>query len=116
MANKEDFVKYIDEKLSPHFTKDGEKWTCEKQVSMGNQIMVVNGQRYEQPGAVKTIKFCIELTGDGCLKETNQDIPFVQINFYVIEDDETKYLCPETCLYYDDNEYFSNLIREFFGF
>lgn len=116
MATKEDFINYIDSKLSPHFTREGVIWSCDKQVSMGNQIMVINGRRFEQPGATKNIKLCVELTGEGCLKEPNEDIPFIQVKFYVIEDDETRYLCPETCLYYDDNIYFDNLIKEFFGF
>ncbi len=119
-SSRDDFIGFIDDRLKDIFNRDPEKelWVNERDVVMGTQVVIVNGQRNETPGQSVHVVSSVEVVGDGSIKDVDNDneIPFIQLDFYVKENDNpVKYLSPEMCLYYDDNLFFNQLINQFFG-
>lgn len=119
METKEEFIEHINSRLTPLFTKDPEKdiWINERDVTTGGGVVVINGQRHEQPGETRHVITCVEVTGYGELRDVGKEEgdPFVQIDFYAIDGGEPHYFGPTFCMFYDDTVLFDNLINNFFG-
>ena len=117
--NREDFIKYIEDKLSgSSFTKDPEStnWTNEWDRQMGGEVIVVNGQRMQQPGQLQHVKVALEFYGDGELREGDIVNGFIQMDATIKEgDDPEQPMIPTECLYYDDPSYFDMLMNKLFG-
>lgn len=117
---RDDFIKFIDERIGSVFSKDSEKelWVNERDTTTGQQVVIVNGQRTEHPGQTIHVTSMIEVVGDGSVKDIESEVeePFIQVEFRVQQGDSPiEYLGPEMCLYYDDNVFFNSLINQFFG-
>lgn len=113
---KDDFLKFVDECLkSIGFVKDSEKnlWVLDRDVRMGGGVMVVNGQRMENPGEIRHIVFSVEEVGEGGMKgvEKETEEGFVEIEFYVIENGERQDLTPTMCMYFDDQNEFNMVLN-----
>ena len=53
--------------------------------------------------------------GDGCIKDDNSEIPFVEVNFDAVEDGTTKEIGPTFCFGWDDEEEFNYILNKIFG-
>ena len=116
--NRDDLIKHIDEALSGYFTKDGEKWTCERMVSRGGGVVIINGQRINQPGQQHRLCLTVEVVGNGDIREDGSDRvdEFVMIDFTAKEDDgPERSMSPTECIYYDEFDYFDQLTHNLFG-
>lgn len=116
---REDFIKYINDTLvSKNFTKEPEKetWIYTRDVQTGGQTIVINGQRHDQPGEIHHIKFCVEVYGNGDVKDIKTEIvsPFIEINFSVFDNDKPENVGPTFCIYHDDNMLFNELVNKIF--
>jgi hypothetical protein len=82
----------------------------------GGHVVVINGQRMEQPGQQIVVKNIIRFNGDGWLSdndETNQR-PFTQVVFEVsYNSDEPQHIL-EDCLYWDEIGLIDNYIKQIF--
>ena len=116
--NREDLIGHIDEILSSHFVKDCEKWTLERDVTKGGGVVIINGQRMNNPGETHHIRLTVEVVGEGslCTVDSENAAKFVMIDFTTNEDDgPDQPMSPTECIYYDDFDYFDGLVHHFFG-
>jgi len=116
---RDSFVEWIDKRLTGlNFCKseDSEMWSLERDVQTAGQTMIINGQRMDQPGQVRHLKFQVEIFGDGEVKDVSAERidPFVEINFYVFENDSRISEWPTFCVFFDDNLLFDSLLNKFF--
>ena len=84
--------------------------------STGGQVIVINGQRMEQPGQQYTIKYIVRFNGDGWVMnedETNQR-PFTQVVFECSTNSSEPQHLAEECLYWDELGLISNYIKQIF--
>ena len=116
---RDSFIEWIDKRLTGlSFCKseDSESWTLEKEVQGNEMTVIVNGRRVDQPGEVRHLKFQVEVFGDGEMKDvsTERIDPFVEINFYVFENDFLISEYPTFCMFFDDNILFDSLLNKIF--
>lgn len=90
------------------FTNTNEVYEWNRQIQQRGQTIIINGQRMDQPGQTITISYKIEIVGDGCMMDTNDNIEreFTQIRFEVGGD------VHEECFYWDDFTYFENILKQ----
>lgn len=117
--NREDIINFINDTLiESGFTKNPETefWTIEKDLQTGMRTVVINGKRVDNAGNTKHVKVCIEITGEGELKDiaTNKIDPFIEMDIYSMENNLKEDITPTICLYYDDQEEFTSIINQFF--
>ena len=82
---RSNFVDFINKRLTDGgFIKDQENeiWAVEKDIHSGGRTIIVNGRRIDQPGELRSIKFIVEIFGEGEIKENDAVEPFIEINFY----------------------------------
>ena len=114
---REDFIKFIDDTLCKFgFLKnsDLEHWISGRDVRSGGGVMIVNGQRINNPGEIHHIEFNVEVVGGGSIKGVDSGIEdeFVEVDFYMIENEMRQDLTPTMCMYFDDNNEFSAIINK----
>ena len=113
---REGFISFINERLTGiGFTKEGERWTLEQDIQNQAQVVIVNGRRVEQPAESRHVKLYVEVFGDGCVKDDNSEIPFVEVNFDAVEDGVAKEIGPTFCFGWDDEEEFNYILNKIFG-
>lgn len=88
MNMKDQFISKVDEMLTKlNFTKIENKYELNKVVSQPGQVIVINGQRMEQPGQSINIKYIINDLGDGYISNVDDsnkiDLIFYKIEVYV---------------------------------
>lgn len=90
------------------FTNTNEVYEWNRQVRQRGQTIVINGQRMDQPGQIITIPYRIEIVGDGCVMDEDDNIEqeFTQIRFEVNGD------MHEECFNWDDFAYFENILKQ----
>lgn len=106
---KQEFLDNIRNTLtSIGFAEDNNTYEWKRQVRQRGQTIVINGQRMDQPGQTITISYKIEIIGDGCVMDVNDNIErgFTQIRFEVNGD------TLEECFYQDDFPYFENILKQ----
>lgn len=113
---KDDFLKFVDERLkSIGFIKNPENnlWTLDHDVRVGGGVMIVNGQRINNPGELRHISFNIEEVGEGGMKDVENSVEegFIEMDFYMIENGKRQYLTPTMCMYFDDRDEFNNVMN-----
>ena len=116
--HRDDLIGHIDEIMSTHFTKDGETWTLERDVTKGGGVMIINGQRMNNPGETHHLKLTVEVVGEGGQRTVGSETfeEFLMIDFTSNEDDgPDQPMSPTECLYYDDFDYFDQLVHHLFG-
>ena len=116
---RDSFIEWIDKRLTGlSFCKseDSESWVLEKEDHRNGTTMIINGRRIDQPGEVRHLKFQVEVFGEGDMKDvgTERTDPFVEINFYVFENDSLISEWPTFCMFFDDNILFDSLLNKFF--
>ena len=116
---RDSFVEWIDKILKGmNFCKpeDSESWILEKEDHRNGTTMIINGHRIDRPGEARHLKFQVEVFGDGDIKDvsTEQIDPFVEINFYIFENDSLISEWPTFCMFFDDNILFDSLLKKFF--
>ena len=116
---RDSFIEWIDKRLTGlSFCKseDSESWTLEKEDHRNGTTMIINGRRIDQPGEVRHLKFQVEVFGEGDMKDvgTERTDPFVEINFYVFENDFLISEYPTFCMFFDDNILFDSLLNKIF--
>lgn len=116
---RDSFIEWINKRLTElSFCKseDSESWTLKKEDHRNGTTMIINGRRIDQPGEVRHLKFQVEVFGDGEMKDvdTERTDPFVEINFYVFENDSLISEWPTFCMFFDDNILFDSLLNKFF--
>lgn len=81
--------------------------------STGGQVVVINGQRIEQPGQQVVVKHVITLNGDGYVvdEDDNNCREFTQILFEAYVNDE-KQFAMEQCFYWDEPDEVSKVMHE----
>ena len=98
------------------FTKNDNKWSLTKQIQQPCQIMIINGQRMEQPGQVINIEYIVELLGEGYIETTNipdtrNDILYMN---FITKQGEDELNSNAFGLYDDDSEYFNIILASIF--
>lgn len=90
------------------FVNDNEVYEWKRQIQQHGQTIVINGQRMDQPGQIITIPYRIEVVGDGCIMDADDNIEqeFTQIRFEV--NGETH----EECFNWNDFAYFENILKQ----
>lgn len=88
MNMKDQFISKVDEMLTKlNFVKTENKYELNKVVSQPGQVIVINGQRLEQPGQSVNIKYVITDLGDGYISNVDDsnkiDLIFYKIEVYV---------------------------------
>jgi len=116
---RDSFIEWIDKRLTGlNFCKseDSESWSLEKEDHRNGTTMIINGRRIDQPGEVRHLKFQVEVFGEGDMKDisTERTDPFVEINFYVFENDFLISEYPTFCMFFDDNILFDSLLNKIF--
>ena len=114
--SRENFIEFINDTLNRFgFIKesDGERWILNHDIQTGGSVVVVNGQRINNPGEIHHIEFNIEVVGNGSMKDTDSNIEeeFIEIDFYAIENEIRQDITPTMCMYFDDNNEFNELIN-----
>lgn len=117
---RDDFIKFIDERLSQDgFIKSSEEesWNCEQDIQTPPQVIIVNGQRHEQPGDVVHVKYGVKVFGDGEMKDVKTETieSFIEIDFWSEKDGVKENTTPTFCMYYDDNMLFNIILNKLFG-
>ena len=98
------------------FSTSGDDYIREVVRSTGGQVIMINGQRMEQPGQQYTIKYIVRFNGDGWVMnedETNQR-PFTQVVFECSTNNSEPQHLAEECLYWDELGLISNYIKQIF--
>jgi len=113
---REEFVSFINDKLTGiGFTGEGERWIIEQDIQDHPQVVIVNGRRVEQPAESRHIKLYVEMFGDGCVRDDNSEIPFVEVNFGAEENEVVKEIGPTFCFEWEDEEEFNYILNKIFG-
>jgi len=117
--SKEDFIEWMDKRLAESgFTKDPEQyiWVVARDVQGPSQIIVINGQRHDQPGESHHFKFEVELFGDGEMKDIDTEIvnSFIEVNFNIYQDDYHISEWPTFCMFFDDQILFDSILNKMF--
>ena len=98
------------------FSNIGDDYVREVVRSTGGQVIMINGQRMEQPGQQYTIKYIVRFNGDGWVMnedETNQR-PFTQVVFECSTNNSEPQYLTEECLYWDELGLIGNYIKQIF--
>jgi hypothetical protein len=117
---KEDFLKFIEGRLAEDdFVKDAEKlaWRVEREVHTPGSVVVVNGQRHDEPGQTIHVISCVEVYGEGVMKDvkTEMEDPFIEVDFWQEKDGVREDIGSTFCMYYDDQNLFNIILNKFFG-
>lgn len=83
--------------------------------STGGQVIVINGQRIEQPGQQIVIKNIVRLNGDGWLSDENSERPFTQVVFEKSINNEKPQHLTEECLYWDELGIIGSYVKQIFN-
>lgn len=74
---------YIKNKLTGlGFTEDDNKFTKEVTKQLPGRQMVINGQRFDEPGQEQKFKYKVELLGTGYIEEPHEDIEWISWEIY----------------------------------
>ena len=117
---RDSFVEWIDKRLTElSFCKsqNRESWVLKKEIQSGAQVVIINGQRHSSPGETRTVEMSVEIYGNGKMidNDTSQEDEFIEMNFYITENNIKNQIAPTFCLFYDDNILFNSLINKLFG-
>lgn len=88
---------------------DSDIWVKEYEVRQGGSIVNINGQQFQQPGELITIKYMLEILGEGSVNE----VPFSQINFRVQHGDDIM-IDMDECIYYEEITLVEHIINQIF--
>lgn len=113
---RDDFVTWISKRLSDLGFKQNENkesWDLDRAIQSPPQVLIVNGQRHEREGATRRLKFRVEVFGDGEMKDINTQVvnSFIEVDFDIFEDDSSVSDIPTTCMFYDDNGLFDDILN-----
>lgn len=101
---------YITNKLQEKgFTLENDIFTKEATQQAPGRQMVINGQRFDEPGQEQKFKYKVELLGTGYIEEPHEDIEWISWEIYredvliqgyaegLYEDDKNKFdeICSE---------------------
>lgn len=97
------------------FTKrDDKKWILPKQFQQPGQVMVINGQRMEQPSQIINVEFVVDVMGVGYIKSPDKEEDLLYIIFSVNQnEDEVKTY--SFGFYKDDAQYFDQVLSNIFN-
>lgn len=120
ISSREDFIKWIGERLEElTFVKDPDKefWSNERDVQSSSRVIVINGQRHDEPGESHHVRFEVEVFGDGEMKDVDTEVvnPFIEVNFNVFQDGQDMSDWPTFCMFFDDQLLFDSLLNKIFG-
>lgn len=109
---RNNFLTQLDQFLtSLGFSKTDNVYIKEFQVRGQGSTMMINGQRFDQPGQLINVKKEIKLRGEGEVFDDNSTDKFEMI--YVAEynnNERIKYI--NNAFYYDEIDMFKNLINK----
>lgn len=96
MNMKDQFISKVDEMLTKlNFVKTENKYELNKVVSQPGQVIVINGQRMEQPGQSINIKYIINDLGEGYYSNPDDsnkvDLMFYKTEAYIQDQLEGEY-------------------------
>lgn len=83
--------------------------------STGGQVIVINGQRMEQPGQQIVINNIVRFNGDGWLSDENRERPFTQVVFEKSINNEEPQHLTEECLYWDELDIIGSYVKQIFN-
>ena len=116
IPTRDDFIKFVNDRLKEiGFIKDSETehWTLDTNIRTGGGVMVVNGQRMENPGEIYHVVFNVEVVGEGSMKDVDTGVEenFTEMDFYMIESEIRHDLTPTMCMYFDDQNEFNMVLN-----
>ena len=108
--SKEIFYEELDKMLiAKGFSGNNNIWTKSFSAQTQSSVMIINGQRMEQPGQPIQILYKLEVIGDG---EVSGD-QFSQINFKIQQGKEVV-VDLEECIYYDELKLINEIINKLY--
>jgi hypothetical protein len=95
------------------FTENDNGYEKISEQRTGGQILSINGQRMEQPGKIVVIKHIINFFEDGWVANEDESCKreFTQIKFDILQDNQNIGTY-EDCFYWDDINYFENILKQ----
>jgi len=116
---REDFITWINTRLSElGFVRETENelWKITRDVKSPGRTIIINGQRQDEPEQTTHIEYCVNVFGDGGVADENGENlkPFVEIEFYIINDEQKHMDWPVFCMYFDDQYLFNSLLNKIF--
>ena len=109
VLQRDEFIEQVSSLLlQAGFIQNANIYTLEKKIHQGGQTIVINGQRMDQPGKVLTVKYEVEIVGDGCIMNVNDEVEesFTQIRI------STPGGSIEEGFYWDDFEWFRTVFNK----
>lgn len=116
---KTKFYKHIEDVLSSRGFKKIENpdidqhWENIKTVKTQGQVLIINGQRMEQPAQDIDIKYVFKILGEGSITDEDKEVPIVCTNFSV-QEGQNESSDIGVAFYYDDFEMFNTVFSQIF--
>lgn len=120
-VTKEKWLSNVNSVLKEYSFKniDDNKYELEIEQRSPGQVIVINGQRMEQPGNIVKLKYVVQLNEDGCIQNLDKHFNeigcrnFTQILFEIYVDNIKQY-SSEEFLFWDESK-IKNYIKEIFN-
>ena len=107
---KDEFINEIDKWLiTKGLQKNENNWEKSFQVQGQGMVMNINGQQFQQPGEIISMKYNMSVVGEGSV----DNVPFLQISFQVKQGDDLV-VDTEECIYYNEIEIIKNITNQIF--
>lgn len=113
MINRDDFFAQLDVILTEiGFVKNEDLYIRELKSQSPGQSMIINGQRFDKPGAIINVKQTVKFEGEGSVYNSEEDVVnFEMIKVSVYNNDELV-MCSNNGFYYDESDKFKNYISQ----